>query len=98
MPEFDANEDLTRLPGQRPEGSEEPTDMQPPPAARGGGLAGGRRRAARRRGEGRVAGTMRARRRATRLACGPARKASGRPPGRCRARCGWHRKSPGSPS
>ncbi len=97
MPEFDANDDLERLPGTQPEGDEDPAEIPSHAAGRGAETPRARNRLTRRarRREGRFGPTLRARRRARRLACrrppaaGPARPR--------RARCQTLRAKPRGP-
>ena len=95
MPDFDANEDVTRLPGTRPEGSEEAKPDEPPTVHRGSGFLRGRRRVARRRVASGYTRSLRTRRRAQRLACGPVLSAALLAPVRSRrARCHSRRAAP----
>jgi hypothetical protein len=101
MPDFDANEDLTRLPGPSPEESREPADVHPPAIGRARRLAGARRYA-RRSERGRLIelGSLTRRRPTNTLGCARRRLcAVGAPPRRRRNL--WtlrHGRPPGSPS
>ncbi len=95
MPDFDANEDVTRLPGKRPEGSEEPKPEELPMQGRGSGILRGPRRRVRRRGSSGYTRALRTRRRARRLACGPVLSAALLAPVRSRrASCQRRRAMP----
>jgi hypothetical protein len=101
MPDFEANEDVTRLPGTGPEGSIEPADVRPPAIRRVRRLAG-ERRFARRSKRGRVIEltALKRRRPTSALRCArPRLCAVGAPPRRRRNL--WtlrHGRPPGSPS
>ncbi len=70
MPEFDANDETTRLPGPDPEVPEDLVGSRRPHAGRGAGLTGGGRRAAARNYGARFAPSLAVRRRAARVSCG----------------------------
>jgi len=78
MPDFDANDDSTRLPGTGQGKSSDRAAFQPPPSRRGRDLARRHPAASRRVPAGRSgAFSLVSRRRANRVACRPAALAAG---------------------